>query len=152
MRCRHAGDFWDRVNQTGGPTSCWPINPPYDLRGYGTVQLGLVRRGHRVAWSLVNGPIPKGMRVLHRCDNPPCCNPDHLFLGTDLDNIRDMWAKGRAVVHHGEQIHTSRLGASQIAEIRTATGRSRRDLARQYRVSHQTITQILLRQTWAHLG
>lgn len=54
-----------------------------------------MRRVHQVAWILTNGPIPPGMGVLHRCDNQPCCNPSHLFIGTQADNVADMVAKGR---------------------------------------------------------
>lgn len=67
------------------------------LKGYGQIGDGrCLRYTHRVAWELVNGPIPDGMHVCHHCDNPPCCNVDHLFLGTDADNNADMIAKGRA--------------------------------------------------------
>ena len=90
--------FWDKV--TIGD-DCWEwqayrIPPP---SGYGQFGMG-GRRGrmhpaHRVAWLLWHGTIPEGMRVLHRCDNPPCVRPDHLFLGTQADNVRDMHQKGR---------------------------------------------------------
>lgn len=72
-------------------------------KGYGyltiTTEAGVSRQyAHRLAWELVNGSIPDGMHVLHHCDNPPCIRVDHLFLGTQRDNIHDMWAKGRGVV------------------------------------------------------
>lgn len=71
------------------PKSCTP-------QGYGKLQVnGVTLLAHRVAWEEEYGPIPKGMCVLHHCDNPPCVNTEHLFLGTYLDNNRDMWAKGR---------------------------------------------------------
>lgn len=68
----------------------------YNVRGYG--QITVAHKGiqtHRLAWTLSNGPIPEGLLVLHHCDNPPCINPDHLFLGTHQDNMNDMSAKGR---------------------------------------------------------
>jgi hypothetical protein len=64
--------------------------------GYGTIRLSRRDVGaHRVAWTLTNGPIPAGLVVCHRCDNPPCCNPEHMFIGTQRDNLADMFAKGR---------------------------------------------------------
>ncbi len=82
---------WQRATRTGG---------------YGIIWVGEERRSvstHRLAWELANGPIPDGMYVCHKCDNPPCCNPDHLFLGTAKDNAYDMISKGRMLTggNHG---------------------------------------------------
>lgn len=86
--------FWGRVEIGIG---CWPINFKPIKFGYRRVKWrGVHILAHRLAWQLANGPIPDGMRVLHHCDNPACVRPDHLFLGTQLDNIADMKAKGRA--------------------------------------------------------
>lgn len=64
--------------------------------GYGLIRHnGRLQGTHRVAYEGANGPIPTGFNVLHKCDNPPCIEVDHLFLGTQMDNVRDMWAKGR---------------------------------------------------------
>src|SRR5579863_7137496 len=63
---------------------------------------------HRLAWELVNGPIPKGMHALHRCDNSRCCNPDHLFLGTQADNMADMRRKGRGRIGHSPKPEAAR--------------------------------------------
>jgi hypothetical protein len=84
--------FWARVEKLS--TGCWEWSGFRNLArgGYGYVE---GRRAHRVAWELANGPIPEGLHVCHRCDNPPCCNPSHLWLGTDLDNARDKIAKRR---------------------------------------------------------
>lgn len=73
------------------------------LRGYGRVRrAGRMQYAHRVAWEEVNGPIPDGLLVLHRCDNPPCVRPEHLFLGTDADNARDKAEKGRGNSPRGD--------------------------------------------------
>lgn len=92
-----ADRFWARVEKRG-PDECWPWTGYRDAKGYG--QIALNRRtaegAHRVSWALARGEIPDGIHVLHRCDNPPCCNPAHLFLGTHADNMWDMKAKGRA--------------------------------------------------------
>jgi hypothetical protein len=86
--------FWAKVEKTD---SCWPwragVNKEYGEFNFGN---NWMRQAHRVAWELTHGPIPDGLCVLHKCDVPLCVNPDHLFLGTKLDNVRDMIAKGRA--------------------------------------------------------
>lgn len=85
--------FWAKVDQSGGAEACWPWMGGRHKFGYGNVEHDV--RAHRLAWELANGPIPAGLHVLHRCDNPPCCNARHLFIGTDADNVADMRAKGR---------------------------------------------------------
>lgn len=88
--------FWPRVQKTDG---CWLWTGPKNQFGYGHMNSGRyhgnVRSSHRVSWLIHFGPIPPGLFVLHRCDNPPCVRPDHLFLGTQSDNLADMRAKGR---------------------------------------------------------
>ena len=89
--------FWDRLDMSAGPDGCWIWSGATNQGGYGRLKAGKVRvLAHRVAFKIKNGEIPPGKFVLHRCDNPPCCNPAHLFAGTDLDNVTDMHAKGRA--------------------------------------------------------
>lgn len=80
-----------------GEDECWPWTGGTDGKGYGLVNSAPngETRAHRAAWVHYCGPIPDGVYVLHRCDNPPCCNPRHLFLGTQQDNMNDMYAKGR---------------------------------------------------------
>lgn len=92
--------------------------------GYGRISRGAKGAGcagtHRVAWELANGPIPVGMYVCHKCDNPPCCNVDHLFLGTLSDNTQDMLSKqrGRGHLPKGEGHPDARLTDEQVAELR----------------------------------
>lgn len=86
--------FWARVQKGDG---CWEWQGTRIAHGYGRLRVGSERvLAHRYSWRITNGPIPAGMSVLHRCDNPPCVRPDHLFLGTQLDNNRDRSAKGRS--------------------------------------------------------
>ena len=107
--CRPIAERLAAKVRRGGPDDCWPWEGRTVGAGYGTIGIG--RRGegsmlaHRLAWVLERGPIPKGLNVLHSCDNPPCCNPAHLFLGTQGDNMRDMAAKGRDRHRHGRRRH-----------------------------------------------
>lgn len=88
--------FWAKVDKSGGPDACWPWTGCRNRQGYGATTLGGKRTGaHRVALALVTGPIPEGRFACHKCDNPPCCNPAHLYAGTPLDNARDSSRRGR---------------------------------------------------------
>ena len=101
--------FWAKVNK-GTDAECWEWNASRNSFGYG--QLTIVgpngkrpRTTHRLSWELHVGPIPEGMCILHRCDNPPCVNPAHLFIGTKADNYRDMRAKGRDGSYNRQKTH-----------------------------------------------
>ena len=122
--------------------------------GYGVVSVSNRSvRTHRLAWEVAHRrPVPQGQCVLHRCDNPPCCNPEHLFLGTRADNLADMRAKGREA--RGERHGSARLGAEQIRAIRSAhrEGASRYDLAHQYGVTHQHIHKIVTFKLWRNVS
>ena len=91
------------------PSGCveWQLSRPSGL--YGQIKFeGKMLKTHRVAWELANGPIPEGLMVCHTCDNPPCCNPAHLFLGSASDNMQDMVSKGRKPDHNGPKTHCPR--------------------------------------------
>lgn len=102
-----------------------------------------MKRSHRVAWELTNRPIPEGMLVCHRCDNPPCCRPDHLFLGTHDENMADKSAKGRA---RGRE----KLKPGDAADIRTAyaSGVMQKTLAERYGLHPSSISNIIAGRNW----
>ncbi len=100
--------FWTKVARCA-TDECWLWMGARNRTSYGQVRAhNKTMLAHRVAWELANGPILEGWRVCHRCDNSSCCNPAHLWLGTDADNVADCEAKGRAVHPHGDA-HGSRL-------------------------------------------
>lgn len=116
-RLTTASGFWARVDQSGGPASCWPWTGPRDRDGYGVTGIERLgeRRAHRVAWFLQNGAIPAGLVVCHSCDNPLCCNPAHLFTGTTRDNVMDCIRKGRRPT--GEQSRQAKLTDADLAVV-----------------------------------
>lgn len=150
--------FWRKVDRLG-PTSqhcpelgpCWIWTAGRNALGYGSFKFG-PRRGqlaHRVSWELAHG-APGQLHVLHRCDNPPCVNPAHLFLGTHQDNMDDMYAKGRRVPARGERNRHAKLTVEQVQEIRDryAGGEIQISLAKAFGVSQPAISQIVRRAHW----
>lgn len=121
-------------------------------RGYGAVFFeSRLQRAHRVIWEYHNRTIPQGMLVCHQCDNPACCNPDHLFLGTQLDNNRDKVKKGRQP--RGVDIPWTTLCENDIIQIRAkySQGYRIKRLATEYGVAWETTRRIIIGRTWAHL-
>jgi hypothetical protein len=114
--------FWSHVNWTD---YCWTWMGAADRDGYGRfhVPRGETDTAHRVAWRLTFGPIPDGLQVLHKCDNPPCVRPDHLYVGTNEDNVRDKVERGRQ--YNGQHPRTGSLRQRHEGrwELRLALGR-----------------------------
>jgi hypothetical protein len=141
--------FWSFVDKAEGPGACWPWMRSRYRNGYGQTSYNRKKLlTHRVAYELANGPIFHGLRVLHRCDNPPCCNPAHLFAGTQLENIADMDMKGRGRrgVHRGETHPRCKFPDAVVAAARAmyAEGSfSQREVARKFGISKGYITQLL---------
>jgi hypothetical protein len=141
-----------KAHVTPGPQSeCWVWTGRRDAWGYGRINKGTFRtRAHRLSWELSVGPIPSGVFVCHRCDNPPCVNPSHLFLGTSRENTADMVAKGRQA--RGERKNTAKLTEKIVEKIRheVAAGLTYRQAALKYGVGFYSVRCIVRGKTWRH--
>ena len=156
--------FWAKVDKSAGTGKCWPWTASRTIWNYGhfhSATLGKRRNvspefmSHRLAWELAIGPIPAGMAVLHRCDNPPCCNVGHMFLGTNDDNVRDKLAKGRHP--RGSACKGAKLDDESVREIlaRKPTGRVRglaTALAQKYGVREGQIYAVWRGTAWSHVA
>lgn len=157
--------FWSKVDKSGGPTACHPwIGALKGSAGYGSFShKNKSVLAHRKAYELTYGPITEGMKVLHHCDNPPCCNPIHLFEGTTADNNADKVAKGRhphgdthyrhlhpEIAPRGEKHPMAKLTAAQVADIRERLANGERPvaLAVEYGVTRNNIYYIRDKHTW----
>jgi hypothetical protein len=138
--------FWSKVDKTG---DCWVWTAASARMGYGAFFVGKLRPAHRVSWEMANGPIPDGLLVLHRCDNPPCVRPDHLFLGTHAENTADAITKGRLA--SGERHGRHKLGAEAVPSIRArwAAGERLADIAADFGISRSQVSRIGLGRKWA---
>lgn len=132
--------FWSKVNMAG---DCWEWTACKQSQGYGQIRIGgKAILAHRLVIELVTGnAVPDDLVVCHKCDNPSCVNPDHLFVGTYSDNSQDMYNKGRDITYYGEDCTVAKLTNKQANEIRKSS-ESSRILAARYRVSHTTILDI----------
>lgn len=153
---RIAERFWSYVDKSGGPDACWPWTGAR-IAGYGVYGAG--KRGRvraaRFACELVGKKIPNDLLACHKCDNPPCCNPCHIFAGTSLDNNRDMVRKGRAADFRGEKCGHAKLTEDDVRRIRAeyASGNIfQEELAERYGVSEGAISGILRRKNWKHVS
>jgi hypothetical protein len=139
--------FWQKVHKTD---TCWNWIGCKTEKGYGQMRIGRTIRAHRYSWVIHNGPIPNNMFVCHRCDNPSCVRPNHLFLGTAKDNTLDMISKHRQCGARGETHPFHKLTNEDIPKIRSSS-LSCNQLAMQYGVSSVLINSIKLRKRWTHI-
>lgn len=141
--------FWSKVDKSG---SCWEWVGARNNKGYGQIRINKrLLLAHRVGYELENSKIPDGMCVLHRCDNPSCVNPSHLFLGTVADNNRDMHDKGRAVDNRGERSGKAKLKEEDVKWIRQL-GAPYRKIAKCFGISSAQVSQIKNRNQWRHVS
>jgi hypothetical protein len=140
--------FWSRVQKSAG---CWTWTGPVGNHGYGTIARG--RLAHRKIWAIVNGPIPKGMLLMHSCDNRRCVQPEHLSLGTDLLNMRDAKAKGR-LTRAPYQVTNAKLTPDQVRDVRAraAAGETQRSLAQAFGMYQSSISAIVTRKWWREVA
>jgi hypothetical protein len=153
--------FWSKVNKNGPihPVhgQCWIWEGSIGQYGYG--QVGRRRKligTHRYAWTISNGDIPKGMGVLHKCDNRPCVNPDHLFLGTFKDNMNDKVRKGRQAFLKGESNGRSVLTEESVKYIRSMYIKGHPlyggvALSKKFGVTETMISYVVKRKFWTHV-
>lgn len=143
----------DPYNHTGAHfDGCWEWNGARTSAGYGMKRINKKNYyTHRLAYSWANDGIPEDMCVLHKCDNPPCCNPDHLFLGTDADNMADKVAKGRQI--RGDQVDRAVLTSGDVRVFRELLdeGLDKKYLCEFFNVKRQTLNDIIFGRTWTHI-
>ena len=157
--------FWEFFEVTDS-NKCWIWTGGINSNGRGIFWLnGKTELAHRVSHEINIGKIPEGLWVLHRCDNGKCVNPNHLFLGTCLDNVRDMIAKGRKVTLRGSDDPKSKLIEEQVLRIRSLYQTSLLErssifkthpysqygLAKMFGVSRSTIESIIHKDNWKHM-
>lgn len=140
--------YWANVIKTDG---CWGWRGATS-HGYGV--FGALKKrykAHRFSYELHHGPIGEGLVVCHRCDNPPCSNPDHLFLGTTADNMADAAAKNR--MPRGTAHHMARLTPERVREIRARydAGETLYGLSKRFGVHRRTLRSAIIRKTWRHI-
>ena len=143
--------FWAKVDRRG-PNECWPWKGTRLPTGYGTLWVNEKQAKdytHRIAWSIENGPIPAGMFACHSCDNPPCCNPAHIFVAPPAGNSADRNQKGRT--SRGETHGTAKLSDADVASIHARAGIvSQENLAAEFGVRQPAISRIVNRKRWTH--
>lgn len=141
--------FWSKVDQRG---ACWLWKGTMTQKGYGSFFARLNERtywrAHRYCWALLKGPIPSGMQICHSCDNRWCVNPEHLYVGTNQDNVNDRNQRGRTAL--GERARHAKLTEPQVIEIKLSD-KPDALLARQYEVDQSAITKIRNGDNWKHV-
>lgn len=135
-------------------TGCWNWNGSLINKGYGQISIkGKNCQPHRISWKVFVGEIPKGMQINHKCHNSKCINPEHLYTGTQQENIRDMDLSNRRSISFGSKCNQSRLNDGLIKIIRDSLSKGSRacDLANEFGVGRTCIANIKHKRTWKHV-
>lgn len=160
---RFVETFWSKIDKSNGEDACWNWVAYCDPKGYGRMTWSNREGGwnfftHRIAYELIKGAIPAGLNVLHKCDNPKCANPKHLFLGTQKDNIQDMISKGRRrsadTVAKGENNPNHKLTEAIVIAIRErykGGDVSFGQIARDLKLDRSTVSDAIQHKTWRHV-
>lgn len=143
--------FWPKIDSSG-PGGCWLWTGGRTGPGYGALSIdGAYVYAHRASYEIHHGPIKEGMCVCHHCDVPACVNPEHLFLGTHRDNMRDKAAKGRVNAARGEDSGMAKLTKEDVLSIR-ADRRLQRTIAADYGISQPLVSMVKGRKLWSHVS
>jgi len=132
---------------------CWLWVGSKNNKGYAQLNVsGVPKLASRISWEIANGPIPKGKYILHKCDNPLCVNPDHVYPGDQTQNMADMWGRGRAKpgLVQGQKHGMSKLTELDILAIRSSD-ETVKEICEHFGVSHTTVSDIKNRKTWKHV-
>ncbi len=161
---RQAQDrFWESAERAGAD-ECWHWTGKLNPNGYGSMTYaGFTHIASRLSWALANGRSPANLLVCHTCDNPPCVNPAHLFLGSHGDNVRDMVAKGRHVRPDRDEANIGRMRGAKsnfailteadvpIIRARRAKGERFKDIAADFGIHRTTVAHIIRGRSWKHV-
>jgi len=148
---KRIAQFWLKIDSSGGPEECWPWTASYHRTGYGHTKFeGKYWLAHRAAYLLHYGRLQADLHVLHSCDNPPCCNPAHLYQGTREQNMLDMSSRGRGKSGSQAGRPFRKLTWEAVCAIRSerAGGASVRSLATKHGIDPKTVRDILQRKLW----
>jgi hypothetical protein len=148
VKCYKNIHFWSLIEKTN---YCWIWRGYRNKGGYGSNGIILT---HRKMWKITYGEIPPKMFVLHRCDNRSCVNPKHLFLGTQVDNMKDMVEKGRSTKGRSHKASNCKLKEKDIIEIKLlySKGHTQQEISVLYSVSQTNISRIIIGKTWKHIS
>jgi hypothetical protein len=134
---------------------CWVFTGSLDKDGYGVFNYGRGKqvRAHRMSYEFYISQIPKGYLVCHKCDNPSCINPSHLFLGSHKDNTQDMIKKDRKICLKGSKHHYSKITETDVLAIRQKRllGLKLKNIGNEFAISFQTVSSICKGKTWKHI-